>query len=99
MRLYRKREDGGGASKSPSPPQADLPPQYCRLITVEDLEQSLGRRAIAPEDLVRVLDRRCTAQCPLGETLVESGFLTRGELEEAMREYLYPSGSSPGTSA
>jgi len=65
---------------------------------VEDLEQSLGRRAITPEDLVRVLDRRCTAQCPLGETLVESGFITRAELEEAMREYLHPSGGSPDIS-
>lgn len=95
MRLYRKREESGGAAESPHPPQAALPPQYCRLITVEDLEQSLGRRAIAPDDLIRVLDRRCTAQCPLGETLVESGFLTRSELEEAMREYLYSPGSSP----
>ena len=98
MRLYRKREESEGAAASPRPRQADLPPQYCRLITVEDLEQSLGRRAITPEDLVRALDRRCTAQCPLGETLVESGFITRSELEEAMKEYLYASGGSAQTS-
>ena len=64
------------------------PLRNCSLITVEGLEGLLGRGDVGAEELVRALNRQCESGCPLGETLVGMGLITRSQLSEAMAEYL-----------
>jgi len=59
----------------------------CGLITVEEIEEALGRRAVTAEEFTAALERRGSTGCSLGEALVQMGLISRSELAESVAEY------------
>jgi hypothetical protein len=59
----------------------------CGLITVEEVEEALGRKGITAEGFAEALKRRGNTGCSLGEALVQMGLISRSELAESAAEY------------
>jgi hypothetical protein len=59
----------------------------CGLITVEEIEETLGRRQVTADEFAEAVKRRGNTGCSLGEALVQMGLISRSELAESAAQY------------